>query len=70
MDAFEKEYSKLNGKTVKQVVNDGGVGSDKVYGLQFTDGTIAWILCDPEGNGPGFLEVQKVEKSLKTPEKE
>lgn len=66
MDAFEKEYSKLVGKTVKRVVNDGGHGmTAKVYGLQFTDSTIAWILQDPEGNGPGFLEVQKPEKAPK-----
>ena len=68
MDAFEKEYSKLVGKTVKRVVNDGGHGmTAKVYGLQFTDSTIAWILQDPEGNGPGFLDLQAPAKPLKTP---
>jgi hypothetical protein len=29
------------------------------YGLEFTDGSIAWIDCDPEGNGPGFLKIQR-----------
>ena len=65
VDAFEKEYSKLVGKTVRQVVHDQGSGIGRVYGLQFTDGTIAWVLQDPEGNGPGFLEVQKPEKAPK-----
>ena len=28
-----------------------------VYGLIFSDSTTAWIMCDPEGNGPGFLDI-------------
>jgi hypothetical protein len=70
MDAFEKEYSRLSGKTVRRTVCDDGAGTDKVYGLEFTDGTIAWILMDCEGNGPGFLEVQAPARRLNTPEKE
>ena len=58
VDAFEREYLKLKGKTVKRVVNDGAADQDRCYGLQFTDGTIAWVLQDAEGNGPGFLSLQ------------
>lgn len=57
-DPFVKEYSKLIGKTVKNILidhSDPTIG--QVYGIEFTDGTMAWILCDPEGNGPGFLEI-------------
>lgn len=25
--------------------------------IEFTDGTWACVQCDPEGNGPGFLEI-------------
>ena len=72
MDAFEKEYSKLKGKTVRRVVRDTEPkddprGDDTVYGLEFADGTTAWILRDPEGNGPGFLDLQAPAKPLKTP---
>ena len=55
---WKQHYGKVVGKTVAKVVMDAadhGVG--EIYGLMFTDGTVAWILCDPEGNGPGFLEI-------------
>lgn len=56
-NAFMAEYSQLKGKTIKRIVVDNS-DHENVYGLLFTDGTIAWILCDPEGNGPGFLEIR------------
>ena len=57
-DYVKKYYGQLVGKTVKRIVNDTIVG-DPVTGLQFTDGTMAWVLQDPEGNGPGFLDIYK-----------
>ncbi len=58
-DAFAKEYSKLIGRTVRNVIVDDSQNtiSENIYGLEFTDGTTVWILRDPEGNGPGFLEI-------------
>ena len=39
---------------------------DHFYGLEIKIGAgktvTAWIQCDPEGNGPGFLSVQEDEK--------
>ena len=59
-EVYTKHYGKLKGKTVKQIVNDGGSsGEGLIYGLEFTDGTISWILRDEEGNGAGFLDIQK-----------
>ena len=55
-DYFADHYKKLVGKTVKGVAVDSRGGPD--YALVFTDGTAAWIMCDPEGNGPGFLDIQ------------
>jgi hypothetical protein len=55
---YVAHYGKLIGKTVKQLVTDGDP-SEAMYGLLFTDGTIAWIQRDEEGNGPGFLDIQK-----------
>jgi hypothetical protein len=49
-------YSTLVGKTVKAIVMNRCLGQT-TYGLEFTDGTIAWVDCDPEGNGPGFLDI-------------
>ena len=60
---YTKNYGKLKGKTVCQVVNDGDASGDGLYfGLEFADGTIAWILRDEEGNGPGFLDIIQVKK--------
>jgi hypothetical protein len=58
-DTYAAHYAQLVGKTVKAVVRDGK-GWDATYGLEMASGEIAWILCDPEGNGPGFLEIQEV----------
>lgn len=45
--------STLVGKTVTgYLVDRDGTGC-----LIFNDGTRAWILADPEGNGPGHVEV-------------
>ena len=50
----------LAGKTVQNVAYAPAEGySEALYGMEFTDGTIAWILCDPEGNGPGHLDIVK-----------
>lgn len=66
LDAFEKEYGKLVGKkvvgTCKTPPEDG---QEEQYGLLFDDGTVAWVLQDPEGNGPGFLEIEAPSKETK-----
>jgi hypothetical protein len=49
----------LVGKTVTSLATDGEQDdSDTTWGLVFSDGTIAWISCDPEGNGPGHLDIE------------
>lgn len=60
LDAFEKEYGKLVGKKVVGTCKTPPEDGQEVYGLLFDDGTVAWVLQDPEGNGPGFLEIEKV----------
>lgn len=55
-----KHLSQLRGKTITEIVRDGGGQyTDECMGLKFQDGTVAWIQMDPEGNGPGFLEIEK-----------
>ena len=60
MDATEfyvKEYNKLKGKTIKHAVMEPADADPRMVGLLFTDGTVAWVQCDEEGNGPGFLAI-------------
>ena len=55
-----EHLSKLTGKTVKGVAFvPPDEWSEEMYGLEFTDGTVAWILRDPEGNGQGHLDIEK-----------
>lgn len=53
-----KRYDGLVGKTLTGVCVDRTDGSgDPVIGLVFGE-TVAWILCDEEGNGPGVLDIE------------
>lgn len=56
---YVKHYSQLICRKVIGVVRmPAGETGEEMYGLLFDDETIAWILRDPEGNGPGFLEIE------------
>lgn len=62
-DPMIKHLQPLVGKTVTGLCIDDSKETladlhRPLYGLRFSDGSIAWILQDPEGNGPGFLEIQ------------
>ena len=56
-DFYTKYYSQLVGKTVEKLALDTS-DQENFYGLVFNDGTIAWISCDEEGNGPGHLDIE------------
>lgn len=56
-NAMEKHLNRLVGQKIKRVVKDSS-DEEAVYGLEFETGMIAWILQDPEGNGPGFLDIE------------
>lgn len=61
-DAEEKNLAKLIGCEVTHVVNTPDEDDEHFYGLRFFNKKtkkvyIAWIQCDPEGNGPGFLNI-------------
>ena len=55
-DYNAKECEQFVGKKVTSVVVDE---DHEFMGLQFDNGKIAWVQCDPEGNGPGFLAIEK-----------
>ena len=61
-DPYVKHYRQLIGKKVTKIAKEAG---GEFYGLIFNDGTIAWILQDSEGNGPGFLNIEKSETEKK-----
>ena len=55
-----KRYDKLVGKTLTGVcVDRSDPGIEPVIGLVFGE-TVAWILCDEEGNGPGVLDIERL----------
>jgi hypothetical protein len=62
-DSTVNRLAQLVGKTITGICHDDGadptLGGEKIYGLVFDDETIAWILTDPEGNGPGHIDIQK-----------
>ena len=53
-----KRYDKLVGKTLTGVcVDRSDRGIEPVIGLVFGE-TVAWILCDEEGNRSGVLDIE------------
>jgi len=56
--AMFKHLEQLVGKKVVSTVRDGGSDyTEECFALIFNDGTVAWIMSDPEGNGPGHLDI-------------
>ena len=49
-----KAMQPLVGKRIRGLVRDDREG---FFGFELEDDTKVWVLCDPEGNGPGFPEV-------------
>ena len=55
-----KRYDGLVGKTLTGVcVDRSDRGIEPVIGLVFGE-TVAWIMCDEEGNGPGVLDIEEL----------
>lgn len=54
-------YGQLVGKEVKEIVFEmfEGDTTNPIPVIVFTDGTSASVMRDPEGNGPGHLEIVK-----------
>jgi len=58
---FIDEYKQLIGKTIKGIAVSQNLDFQDI-GLEFMDGTVAWVQCDPEGNGPGFLAIDNAKE--------
>ena len=55
-----KRYDGLVGKTLTGVcVDRSDSGIEPVIGPVFGE-TVAWVLCDEEGNGPGVLDIERL----------
>ena len=65
---YIRHFGKLVGKTVAKVAYTAAEGDiDEGFGLLFTDGTVAWVISDEEGNAQGYLDiVPKAPKQIKT----
>ena len=62
-----KHLKPLIGKKVKGLAVDNtretlAAFGEPIWGLEFTDGTVVFAMRDPEGNGPGFLDIIPPEK--------
>jgi hypothetical protein len=58
---FRLHYLKLVGRRITGVVVDQSPkedGEEPIWGLELDGRDVAWILSDPAGNGPGFLNVE------------
>ena len=59
LNAYQKHYSQILEGTLIDVAHDA---TDDCYGLVFRmpneEVKTAWISCDEEGNGPGFLDIR------------
>lgn len=51
-----EHYKGLIGKTIKEIIFQEMDGQALPI-LVFTDKTNAAVMCDPEGNGPGHLDL-------------
>ena len=57
---LEKHLAPLINKKVTGIVVEAGSEEEfgqPIYGLKFSGGTIVFVLADPEGNGPGHLDI-------------
>ena len=55
-----KHLSQLAGKKIVGLIEDKDTSDiGEVVGFELNDGTLVWIMRDPEGNGPGHLDIQK-----------
>lgn len=59
---YTEHYGKLIDKKVVKIAIDPSGSEGPTFGLIFDDGTIAWIQRDEEGNGAGFLDIEKPRK--------
>lgn len=51
-------YEQLLGKTITEIRFEE-FDEGNIVVLKFNDNSTAVVMCDPEGNGPGFLDIQK-----------
>jgi len=56
----DREFRRaIQGKVVKGYVTCDVGGDEPFPGVEFTDGTVLIVQRDPEGNGPGFMQLEK-----------
>jgi len=63
---MQDHYRQLLGHRIVQLAES--TDQPPIPGLLLDDGTAVWIQCDPEGNGPGFLLIEKPTETRPLPE--
>ena len=64
MDNAEFQVNDLRGflgATLTDIVTDGDGFVGLVVRSKEKVETVLWVQCDPEGNGPGWIAVQRIE---------
>jgi hypothetical protein len=56
---LEKHLEPLVGHRIVEIIEDSDYADNGFYGFRLDDGTLVWVLMDPEGNGPGHLDIEK-----------
>ena len=54
---MRKHLGQLVGRKVTGLMKDSSQETDPIWALKFDDGRLAFIMSDPEGNGPGHLVI-------------
>jgi hypothetical protein len=73
-DYHLQHLGRLKGGTICGILVDPASAAEfgqAVYGIRVEVPTLSgqrrtmycWILCDPEGNGPGFLDIQEAQQA-------
>lgn len=61
----QPEFKKaIIGKVVKRFIKADAGGDEPFPALEFTDGSILVVMSDPEGNGGGFMALEKDGKDI------
>ena len=68
IDSTTVHLQPLIGRTIKGLcVDTSDTGIGPCFGLRMDNGFIAWVMCDPEGNGPGHLIIDPPESDAARP---
>lgn len=57
--SWRRHATRLVGRRITGLVLELDADVGAIPGLELDDRTVLFVLSDPEGNGPGFLDVRR-----------